>query len=128
MYERHKVPNQHQKTYRKRFDDQKKDKAFKAWKKNRLDYQGGRCFYCLDHTRLYGSHIDHLIPLWRGGTNKRENLVVACAKCNTDKGIKILSIKKILELRQRINKVAKDDLERLRVEAEVIRSTLKNIE
>lgn len=42
------------------------------------------CFY-------YGSrelpiHVDHIAPLIQGGTNNPENLVAACAACNTSKG------------------------------------------
>lgn len=30
--------------------------------------------------------VDHLIPLSRGGTHKRSNLVPACRDCNQQKG------------------------------------------
>jgi 5-methylcytosine-specific restriction endonuclease McrA len=29
--------------------------------------------------------IDHIIPLSRGGTNRRDNLTVACLRCNVSK-------------------------------------------
>jgi 5-methylcytosine-specific restriction endonuclease McrA len=48
--------------------------------------QGGVCFYCggsLEHP-----HADHFLPLSKGGSNARWNIVVACAKCNIRKGNK----------------------------------------
>ena len=47
--------------------------------------QRGECFYC--HCVLDGAyHVDHYIPLSKGGTNWPDNLVIACAKCNLTKG------------------------------------------
>ena len=46
--------------------------------------QKGRCWYCqCDISEGY--HIDHRIPLSRGGTNDPGNLVLACAPCNQSK-------------------------------------------
>ena len=36
-------------------------------------------------------HIDHVIPLSRGGSNSPGNLVIACPKCNLSKSNKLLS-------------------------------------
>jgi len=33
-------------------------------------------------------HLEHKIPLSRGGTNKRENLDIACEYCNCSKNNK----------------------------------------
>lgn len=52
-----------------------------------LEMQGSRCFYCLA-SLLDGFHVDHMQPLSRGGSNGPENIVCACAKCNTSKGAK----------------------------------------
>lgn len=49
--------------------------------------QSGKCYYC-DNKVGHGGvpwHVDHFIPLSRGGTNYPENLVVACASCNLRK-------------------------------------------
>jgi 5-methylcytosine-specific restriction endonuclease McrA len=46
------------------------------------------CQYCGSTARL---HVDHRVPLSRGGTNLFENLVTACAPCNQSKGPKPLS-------------------------------------
>ncbi|KAJ0080198.1 hypothetical protein Patl1_22957 [Pistacia atlantica] len=43
--------------------------------------------YCSAHENLT---IDHVLPIARGGEWKWENLVAACAKCNTKKGVKTL--------------------------------------
>lgn len=44
-----------------------------------------RCFYC--NASLLGRerHVDHMIPLSRGGRSEWSNLVVACARCNLSK-------------------------------------------
>ena len=48
--------------------------------------QGGRCFYCGRRLRDMRFHVDHRIPISRGGSNKPENLACACARCNIAKG------------------------------------------
>jgi 5-methylcytosine-specific restriction endonuclease McrA len=46
--------------------------------------QGNRCFWCGEPLgRSY--HVDHYIPLSKGGSNWPENLDVACARCNERK-------------------------------------------
>jgi 5-methylcytosine-specific restriction endonuclease McrA len=47
--------------------------------------QRGRCYWC---GRRVGEkyHVDHVIPLAKGGTNGPENLVIACPSCNCSKG------------------------------------------
>jgi len=54
----------------------------------RLQYrsQKGKCWHC--GVKLNGYHIDHLIPLSRGGTNKANNIVCSCLSCNALKGAK----------------------------------------
>jgi len=36
--------------------------------------------------------IDHVVPLTRGGTNQRENLTVACYRCNRTKSDAVTTI------------------------------------
>jgi len=44
------------------------------------------CSYCgSPATRGNDLTIDHIVPLSRGGTNRRENLTVACFRCNRAK-------------------------------------------
>lgn len=49
------------------------------------EQQRGLCFWCGTET---GSsyHVDHVIPLARGGDNTIENIVVSCPTCNATKG------------------------------------------
>lgn len=49
--------------------------------------QKGKCAYCRKKSgKTY--HVDHIIPLSRGGTNDRKNIQITCAKCNGSKGAK----------------------------------------
>jgi 5-methylcytosine-specific restriction endonuclease McrA len=52
-----------------------------------LKAQKGRCAYCRKKlSRSY--HVDHIVPLARGGTNERRNIQVTCKKCNLAKNSK----------------------------------------
>jgi hypothetical protein len=48
---------------------------------------GGRCQYCLMHESLQGAtfHLEHVIPLCKGGRSDLDNLVLACPGCNLHK-------------------------------------------
>lgn len=48
--------------------------------------QGNRCYLCGKKLKKY--HIDHFIPISKGGTNDPGNLRIACPKCNLSKGAK----------------------------------------
>lgn len=50
--------------------------------------QKGKCWHCGKSIES-GYHIDHLIPLSRGGSNWPNNLVLACPSCNLSKGAKM---------------------------------------
>lgn len=50
------------------------------------EVHGKYCTYCLDTRGPFA--IDHIIPVTKGGSNHRENLVPACQSCNTLKGNK----------------------------------------
>lgn len=54
----------------------------------RIEAFGGLCAYC--RKRPY-EHLDHVVPLSRGGSNWPANLRPACARCNKSKGKKKLS-------------------------------------
>lgn len=51
-----------------------------------LAEHGAGCTYCHQLLCLESATLDHVTPLARGGTNARDNLVLACARCNTAKG------------------------------------------
>lgn len=56
-----------------------------------IERDGATCYLC-GRTELADGeiHIDHVIPLSRGGTHTRDNVRVACAVCNLRKGARIL--------------------------------------
>jgi 5-methylcytosine-specific restriction endonuclease McrA len=43
---------------------------------------GGRCHICHKKVQTKGWHLDHLIPLSKGGEHSYRNVAVACPKCN----------------------------------------------
>ena len=49
--------------------------------------QKGKCYYCQLEITKY--HVDHVVPLSRGGSNGPSNLVIACCHCNTSKRDKL---------------------------------------
>lgn len=62
--------------------------------KAQYERQKGYCYYLRDgkkHKLGKNYHVEHIIPLSRGGTNGPENIVLACAKCNLRKGAKLPS-------------------------------------
>ncbi len=55
------------------------------------DRDGWDCSYCGQH--LHGGpfslpypHVDHVLPKSRGGSDRLDNLVLACPSCNSAKG------------------------------------------
>jgi hypothetical protein len=66
-------------------------KVLPSTRKAVIARDGRQCRYC---AKLLGPrsalHLDHVIPLSRGGGDDAENLVVACARCNTRKGTRLL--------------------------------------
>jgi 5-methylcytosine-specific restriction endonuclease McrA len=52
--------------------------------------QKGKCYYCgIKVGKNY--HVEHVIPLSRGGSDGPENIVIACQGCNCSKGDKLPS-------------------------------------
>lgn len=65
-------------------------KSIKTWTSKVRSNIFSVCYYCgnvLD-TRLI--HIDHIIPLCKGGPHSVENLCVSCAPCNLSKNGKLI--------------------------------------
>jgi hypothetical protein len=55
--------------------------------KQQYEAQKGLCWWCGDYVGgRY--HVDHRIPLKKGGTNYPDNICVSCPKCNLSKGAK----------------------------------------
>jgi len=47
----------------------------------------GCCFWCgCPLTMSWWATVDHEIPLSRGGTDDRENLLLSCRRCNKRRG------------------------------------------
>lgn len=51
--------------------------------RKQLRNQKGKCYYC--GCKLDKYHVDHVIPLSRGGSDLPENKVLACPSCNIRK-------------------------------------------
>ena len=51
-----------------------------------LERSGFRCHYCGQRAPEVVLHVDHIIPVYAGGTDDRRNLVAACSSCNSGKG------------------------------------------
>jgi 5-methylcytosine-specific restriction endonuclease McrA len=47
--------------------------------------QDGKCFWCSGALALNGLHVDHLIPLSKGGAHEIANFVLSCPTCNLRK-------------------------------------------
>jgi 5-methylcytosine-specific restriction endonuclease McrA len=50
---------------------------------------GGKCSYCAQAIGATDEwHVDHVVPVKKGGTSRGDNLVLACKSCNRSKGTK----------------------------------------
>lgn len=52
----------------------------------------GRCWLCGSLLEPSAWHVDHVVPLARGGSNRFENVRAACAVCNLRKGTSIVEV------------------------------------
>lgn len=55
-----------------------------------LDRDGFRCRYCGASGEDTQLHVDHVIPVSKGGTNDPDNLVASCEECNLGKAARLL--------------------------------------
>ena len=55
----------------------------------KLQQNSTHCYWCNTPLKDKVSHVDHYIPLSKGGEHTISNLVMACAKCNLSKGAKM---------------------------------------
>src|SRR3954447_6419686 len=117
------------KAARKRFEKLKLTPEFKHWKHWQFNMQRGQCAWCgqmmkRDYT---GVHVDHALPLIHGGSNKYSNLVLAHARCNMSKWIRIDGVPQWIvnnqekwrakKERQRLRQAQQQQIERLEQEA-----------
>lgn len=53
----------------------------KAWKRQR-----GQCYYCNATVAKHKATLEHRIPVSQGGSLRYGNAVMACRRCNEEKG------------------------------------------
>ena len=56
----------------------------------------GKCIHCqrkltlrTDGTPINGATLEHIVPKNHGGTDDLGNLAIACARCNSEKGLRV---------------------------------------
>lgn len=59
----------------------------------------GRCYYCQTAVSPADLTMDHLVPLARGGSSTRGNLVPACRACNQSKRLETPAEQSLRSLR-----------------------------
>lgn len=57
----------------------------------KLRKQKNKCFFCGCEITI-ADHLDHLIPVYKGGSNRSRNLVASCKQCNLTKSISQIEI------------------------------------
>jgi 5-methylcytosine-specific restriction endonuclease McrA len=57
-----------------------------------IERDGSMCHICGKKCEASEIHLDHVVPLAKGGTHDAENLRVACAKCNLEKGARTVDV------------------------------------
>jgi 5-methylcytosine-specific restriction endonuclease McrA len=73
----------------------KNAKFFEVTSKDIAKIMAGNCIYC----GAYSEHVDHVIPLSRGGQHSVGNLVPSCQKCNLSKNNKTIMEWRVWKLR-----------------------------
>ncbi len=71
---------------------QKRDRRARLLKKN-----GSRCYLCHKNFLANQLTLDHLKPRSRGGSNKLENLRLACFSCNNRRSDRLERVNKSLK-------------------------------
>ncbi len=64
-------------------------RAYRAYMRWARNVPAADCNWCHQSTTPKSRHIDHIIPLSRGGADAVENLCIACPPCNRKKGAKM---------------------------------------
>lgn len=63
-----------------------KSPGFRRRRRRILEIQSFRCFYCTKRLEYGAATADHVTPQAYGGLHGEDNIVVACYRCNTDRG------------------------------------------
>jgi len=87
-----------------------------------LKRDGYVCQYCGHGAPKVVLHIDHIVPVARGGSNDIENLVTACEACNSGKRASFHDdqLGEVIALRKKVEQLEEDIL-LLRQEREIFR-------
>ena len=71
------------------------DRTFERKERNGEVVLEGKCIHCqrklqlrVDGAALNGATLEHIVPKNHGGTDDVENLAIACARCNAEKGLR----------------------------------------
>jgi len=67
------------------FWQRKRERADTDVKKELFEKQRGRCYFCGEDVDVPDAHLDHLVPVYWGGSSSKDNLRYACAVCNSGK-------------------------------------------
>lgn len=80
-----------------------------------LENTGSICQYCLGESKDNRLEIEHMHPTSRGGSNRLNNLTIACRTCNKDKNSDTLPeyLKRLLGLKTNIAKTRARHIDRL---------------
>lgn len=54
---------------------------------NRFKAQRGKCWWCKSDLTDY--HVDHIIPIAKGGSDSADNICISCVTCNLSKNAKM---------------------------------------
>lgn len=69
----------------------------------KLKHQHSMCFFCGTDIDM-SDHLDHLIPVFYGGTNRNSNLVASCKPCNMTKMVDQIEITNPYTIRDYLRK------------------------
>jgi 5-methylcytosine-specific restriction endonuclease McrA len=64
-------------------------KAISAIYRQARENKKVRCYLCGQFIPVGQRHVDHIVPLAKGGKHTASNLAIACVSCNTSKGAKM---------------------------------------
>lgn len=63
-------------------------KLTKADISQQFEHQNRQCYWCKSSLKDHTFHVDHLVPISRGGAHDPGNIVISCQTCNLSKGAK----------------------------------------
>lgn len=81
---------EHRKDFRLLSGTKRKHYINKRMVRALMELQGDQCAYCVKPIGIR-FHIEHVIPLTAGGSNRFHNLVLSCPECNFIAGSKVFT-------------------------------------